>query len=951
MHVSTQTAKQKALTKRISELKDLVLQAQDSADLDALEDLVHEIDQTTEELEVERARADPNAFIEYCFKDKHGNSVEQAPFHVAWQESIYHPTYSPDGNRRQMIIAPRDHGKTTQIPVGRALWELGTNPNLRIKIVCQSDSKAMERLFEIVDNMERNPAVTRVFPHLRPAERGDWCVPLDCETRLSNGHKVLIDEIRNGMRVFGWSRRDQKILAAEVEFVSEIILKPCVQVTTETGRRFRASIDHGMLSMGQDYIRAEDLKPGDPVALGRNYLVAPEGQVATHPPEEPCGVSAYEARLLGYLVGDGYTATKAGGPWFTNGNQSVFEDFRNCVLAMSWAVTEYADRGTYKMWGIIRSGSATDPREWLDEHSLLGKKSGDKRIPEKIRRSHGALLEFLATYFACDGCLDESVNRVSFTTKSEQLARDVQEAMLLIGAGGHLTPDRCTGTWKISSAGWSAIQFAKAIPDLEIDKIRYLKRWAKEYEALHDESLRRSDLWHEPGSAWNGGEWRRRKSSDPATLSWERVKTVEDIGVLPCRDITVAQPVDTFLLDDGFVAHNTKHKIVVERDLFSKDASIEAVGIMSTATGGRCDLLIADDVVDRRNSIMYPQLRESIKHGWKSDWTNLLEPDGRIVVICTLWHTADLSHEILNNPAYGVLFYGVAENLESLDMMTIAPGKGRERIYDTEPLWSHWSKADLEDRLEEIGTIEFNRGFRNIALSGEIIVVDPIWVKYFEPESLPDELLILQGFDLAISKKSHADWFAAVTVGIDLIEAMIYVLDAWHARLSFIAQGRVMVGEFLRFDPDEQHVEVVSYQDSLPQFLDSLIGKPIDNLLEDMDPVDLGLEQVRRIPALPIVRHTPRHDKMARLKAVTPYLERGRVLFNPRLDPLAGHSVKERGDLVTELTQFPLARWDDLVDALVTVLRGAGKIIALAQASEEDQDDGEELECTVQMVG
>ena len=47
----------------------------------------------------------------------------------------------------------------------------------------------------------------------------------------------------------------------------------------------------------------------------------------------------------------------------------------------------------------------------------------------------------------------------------------------------------------------------------------------------------------------------------------------------------------------------TKHKIVIQRTARHRDASIEALGIGSTATGGRADLIIADDVVDRRNAL------------------------------------------------------------------------------------------------------------------------------------------------------------------------------------------------------------------------------------------------------------------------------------------------------------------------------------------------------------
>ena len=82
---------------------------------------------------------DVNAFIEYVFVDvETGETVEQQYFHKEWQVMM-------TDSDRVMIIAPRGHGKTVQI-IGRVIWELGHNPNLRIKIIAASDDKAKEIL-------------------------------------------------------------------------------------------------------------------------------------------------------------------------------------------------------------------------------------------------------------------------------------------------------------------------------------------------------------------------------------------------------------------------------------------------------------------------------------------------------------------------------------------------------------------------------------------------------------------------------------------------------------------------------------------------------------------------------------------------------------------------------------------------------------------------------------
>lgn len=553
--------------RRIGELSKLVESAQSVGDVAAIETLVDEIDALTDEFLLQEARRDPNAFIEYCFTDKSGRPLQQSAIHRQWQSSLYHRDWNPGGSRRAIIVAPRDHGKTTQIPVGRVLWELGVNPNLRIKIACQSDSKAMERLFEITDHLERNEKVHRVFPHLKPAQRGDW----------------------------------------------------------------------------------------------------------------------------------------------------------------------------------------------------------------------------------------------------------------------------------------------------------------------------------------------------------------------------------------------TKHKIVVNRTVFSKDASIEALGILSTATGGRADLLIADDIVDRRNAIQFPQIRETIKHAWKSDWTNLLEPDGRVAYICTLWHTADNSHELMENQAYSVLFHAVSPDFKQLEAWRKDRGN-RTRIEWAEPLWDHWSESALVERKEEIGQTEFDRAFRNVALSGEVAVVHETMVQWFDPSKLSDLLVPFQAYDLAISKKAHADFFASVTVCADLESGKVFVMDAYHAKLSFTQQAEAIINDYLAWEPDEQVIEVVSYQDSLPQYLDAIVGKPIEELetIEGNGTTLQIVKPVARIPQLPITKSRPKLDKMSRLKRVTPYLERGLVLFHPKLNPRSTGFVAERGDLVTELLQFPLARNDDLADAFINAVLAAFRALSTRDG---DVDDGPELDCNVRVLG
>jgi predicted phage terminase large subunit-like protein len=106
------------------------------------------------------ARVDPSAFIQFALRDPHGRPLVQAPVHRELQLFLTaHP--------RALVELPRDHGKTVQV-CGRVLWELGTRPGLRVKLVCATDALAADRTRFLREQITHNPLVGVVFPHLLP---------------------------------------------------------------------------------------------------------------------------------------------------------------------------------------------------------------------------------------------------------------------------------------------------------------------------------------------------------------------------------------------------------------------------------------------------------------------------------------------------------------------------------------------------------------------------------------------------------------------------------------------------------------------------------------------------------------------------------------------------------------------------------------------------------------
>jgi hypothetical protein len=109
------------------------------------------------------AAENPTVFNEYVLMDERtGKRIVQAPMHDQWQELIssYH---------HLVLWAHVDAGKTNQLSIGRVLWELGRNPNMRVVIVSKTSHLAKKIVRSCGQYIEKSEALHEVFPGLLPA--------------------------------------------------------------------------------------------------------------------------------------------------------------------------------------------------------------------------------------------------------------------------------------------------------------------------------------------------------------------------------------------------------------------------------------------------------------------------------------------------------------------------------------------------------------------------------------------------------------------------------------------------------------------------------------------------------------------------------------------------------------------------------------------------------------
>ncbi len=121
-------------------------------------------------LNIEAARQDPAIFVRLVLRDEEtGKVIDQQPFHDEWQDEL-------SKHDRLVLWSSIEFGKSSQITVGRVLWELGRNPSLRVLIATSTVRAAQKIIRTLSKYIETSEALRAVFPHLQRAKdhRAPW---------------------------------------------------------------------------------------------------------------------------------------------------------------------------------------------------------------------------------------------------------------------------------------------------------------------------------------------------------------------------------------------------------------------------------------------------------------------------------------------------------------------------------------------------------------------------------------------------------------------------------------------------------------------------------------------------------------------------------------------------------------------------------------------------------
>jgi len=253
----------------------------------------------------------------------------------------------------------------------------------------------------------------------------------------------------------------------------------------------------------------------------------------------------------------------------------------------------------------------------------------------------------------------------------------------------------------------------------------------------------------------------------------------------------------------------TKHAFYLRREDNERDPSYEGYGIGSTATSGRADGVILDDVCDLSNSILHPAEREKVLTVLDADMIHLCEPWAWIVDIGTAWHELDANAKLMKRAGWKWTVYRVQKH------------PGAKMV----PLWpSKWGLKELR-RRQLNNPREFDRGFNNWAWTEDEGIVDWTHVeKCMRPDLAPFERAFQVrvsgvGYDLALSKDSASSFFVAFALGMSGA-GRFQPLEIVHKQgVPFRQQTKTALRLHNDLDPrpSVHMVENNGYQDALVQ--------------------------------------------------------------------------------------------------------------------------------------
>lgn len=338
-----------------------------------------------------------------------------------------------------------------------------------------------------------------------------------------------------------------------------------------------------------------------------------------------------------------------------------------------------------------------------------------------------------------------------------------------------------------------------------------------------------------------------------------------------------------------------------------------ATGIGGSTTGRAATLLILDDPVKAREEADSATQRNKTWSYYVSALTTRKqpEPDGTApleIVILTRWHPDDVAGRLMetedwkegdwthiNFPAIiernGKLQRSVTDlptddprYVPSGKLSTVAPGKRHYYETEEEPLWGERFPLEELNKRKRLDPREFASLYQQQPFIAGGNLIKQTWWQQYDPREVNCQTIIISA-DTAFKKTEQSDYSVLMVLGTDQGGDM-YILDIIRNKWDFPELKRACTTLNAKWR-----------------------GKGLRGVyIEDKASGQSLIQELRSQSGMAILPYKVVQDKVARLNAITPLIEGGRV-FLPSSAPWLD-------DFLEEAQSFPSGKHDDQIDAL-----------------------------------
>lgn len=342
---------------------------------------------------------------------------------------------------------------------------------------------------------------------------------------------------------------------------------------------------------------------------------------------------------------------------------------------------------------------------------------------------------------------------------------------------------------------------------------------------------------------------------------------------------------------------------VANRTVRKKESTLTIIGAgASTVLGYRTDWTICDDVVTEKNSAS-PTQRIKMR-----EWFDLAvetgpeHADSRLTVVGTRFDPQDLYGDLIEivNPETGRPHWRKQHE---------------DAVADEEkhlPLWpEEWPWERLMLKKETIGTLSFNKRYRNIAVDASRIVVKEAFIKggWWQGNQYPgcldrqfrigdwaDDWRVVCGFDPAAGGTRMAKFCAHTVLGMGSCkdhERCYWVIDLDRAQYTLPQQVELLINQHRKYQASKTLIESNSFQIGLHQAAQ----------------LEMDKQGIQFVMEPHYTNRTNKPDPELGVQAMAPWFEKGAVHI-PWGDT---HSQRKMRTFVDELVQYPDGRTTDTV--------------------------------------